>query len=124
MSRIPGESINTSYPRRAAWTLRATQAVMRRFDDVRISGERAEINRLQDMIEWLDRRDKRIMTECLANEQAVEVRLRLAIDTAPLAERIQSAIDALPAAGSRDDDHDYRADSIRDDGPWMPREDS
>jgi len=90
MSRIPGESINTSYPRRAAWTLRATQAVMRRFDDVRLSGG-PEFYRLQDVIEWLDARDDRIMAECLADE-AIE------------------------------DDHDFRCDSRRDDGPWMPRE--
>lgn len=39
----------------------------------------------------------------------------------PLQSRIAAAVDALPPAGSRDDDHDMRADSIRDDGPWTSR---
>jgi hypothetical protein len=114
MSRIPGESINTSYPRRAAWTLRATQAVMRRFDDVRLSGG-AEFYRLQDMIEWLDRREDRIMAECLADEAEI-VPGAMWADTDPMK---SSAI--MPALA---DDHDFRCDSIRDDGPWMPREES
>lgn len=33
---------------------------------------------------------------------------------------LDRAIAALP--GSRDDDHDFRCDDIRDNGPWMPRE--
>ncbi len=37
-------------------------------------------------------------------------------------QRIQAALAAQPARGSRDDDHDYKCDSRRDDGPWMPRE--
>ena len=36
----------------------------------------------------------------------------------------ERAVAAQAARGTRDDDHDFRCDSIRDDGPWMPREDS